>query len=50
MATASFLKVQRPMGCSAYVIGGRGALDELENANVEITSKKPVSVSARLCF
>ncbi len=41
MATASFLKVQRPNGCSAYVIGGKGVLDELENADVEITSNKP---------
>ena len=41
MATASFLKVQRPNGCTAYVIGGKGILDELENANVEITSDKP---------
>jgi NagD protein len=41
MATASFLKVQRPNGCSAYVIGGKGILDELESANVEITSEKP---------
>lgn len=41
MATASFLKLQRPKGCSAYVIGGRGVLDELENAGIEITSKNP---------
>ena len=41
MATASFLKVQRPNGCSAYVIGGKGVLDELQKANVEITSNKP---------
>ena len=41
MATASFLRVQRPNGCSAYVIGGKGLLAELENANIEITSKKP---------
>ena len=41
MATASFLKVQRPNGCSAYVIGGKGVTDELENAAIEITSKKP---------
>ena len=41
MATASFLKVQRPNGCSAYVIGGRGVVKELENAGVRITSKKP---------
>lgn len=41
MATASFLKVQRPNGCSAYVIGGKGVLEELENANIEITSRHP---------
>lgn len=41
MATASFLKVQRPNGCSAYVIGGKGVLDELNKAGVKITSKKP---------
>lgn len=41
MATASFLKVQRPEGCTAYVIGGRGVLDELEKAGVTITQKNP---------
>lgn len=41
MATASFLKVQRPEGCSAFVIGGRGVTDELEKAGVKITSSKP---------
>lgn len=41
MATASFLKVQRPNGCSAYVIGGRGVVDEFKKANIEITSKHP---------
>jgi NagD protein len=41
MATASFLKVQRPNGCSAYVIGGKGIIDEFENAEIEITSKHP---------
>ncbi|MFP4227081.1 MAG: HAD-IIA family hydrolase, partial [Desulfobacterales bacterium] len=41
MATASFLKVQRPAGCSAYVIGGRGVMDELEKAGITITSDKP---------
>ncbi len=41
MATASFLKVQRPGGCSAYVIGGRGVLEELEKAGITITSQKP---------
>ena len=41
MATASFLKVQRPNGCSAYVIGGKGVIDELEKADIQITSKNP---------
>ncbi len=41
MATASFLKVQRPNGCSAYVIGGRGVIDELERAGIKITTHKP---------
>jgi len=41
MATASFLKFQRPNGCSAYVIGGKGIIDELENVGIEITSKNP---------
>ena len=41
MATASFLKFQRPEGCSAYVIGGRGVLEELNKAGVEITSSNP---------
>ena len=41
MATASFLKVQQPGSCSAYVIGGKGLVAELENADIEITSKNP---------
>jgi len=41
MATASFLRVQRLNGCSAYVIGGKGLIVELENANIKITTKKP---------
>lgn len=41
MATASFLKVQKPNGCSAYVIGGKGVINALENVGVEITRKKP---------
>ncbi|MDA3896410.1 MAG: HAD-IIA family hydrolase [Desulfobacteraceae bacterium] len=41
MATASFLKVQRPNGCSAYVIGGKGVTEELEYAGIEITTKNP---------
>jgi len=41
MATASFLKVQRPYGCSAYLIGGKGVREELEKAGIQITSDKP---------
>ena len=41
MATASFLTVQRPSGCSAYVIGGKGVTDELEKAGITITSDNP---------
>ena len=41
MATASFLKVQRPGGCSAYVIGGKGVIAELEKAGVALTSQNP---------
>ena len=41
MATASFLKVQRPTGCSAYVIGGKGVQDELEKAGITITHENP---------
>ncbi|MCP4137782.1 MAG: HAD family hydrolase [bacterium] len=40
MATASFLKYQNPV-CSAYVIGGRGLLSELEKINVRVTDKNP---------
>jgi NagD protein len=40
MAVASFLLYQKP-GCSAFVIGGRGLLDELEKANVTVTAKNP---------
>jgi len=40
MATASFLEYQKPE-CSAYVIGGRGLLEELARSNVKITNKKP---------
>lgn len=41
MATASFLKEQRPNGCSAYVIGGKGVIQEFENADIKITSENP---------
>ncbi|WP_419662325.1 NagD: ribonucleotide monophosphatase [Desulfosarcina variabilis str. Montpellier] len=41
MATASFLKVQKPNGCSAYVIGGNGVLRELQKAKIKITSNNP---------
>jgi NagD protein len=40
MAVASFLIYQKP-GCSAYVIGGKGLLEELEKANIKITREKP---------
>ena len=40
MAVSSFLLYQKP-GCSAYVIGGRGLLEELEKANITVTEKKP---------
>lgn len=40
MATASFLRYQMP-GCSAYVIGGRGLLLELEKAGITMTERKP---------
>ena len=44
MATASFLKVQRPNGCSAYVIGGNGVIAELEKAGIANYIQK-----SRLC-
>jgi NagD protein len=40
MATASFLKYQKP-GCSAYVIGGKGLIDELERTGITVTRTKP---------
>lgn len=40
MAVASFLIYQKPR-CSAYVIGGKGLLYELEKAEITITSKNP---------
>lgn len=40
MATASFLLYQKP-GCSAYVIGGKGLIYELEKAGIAITGVNP---------
>lgn len=40
MAVASFLLYQKP-GCSAYVIGGKGLIDELEKAHITITRENP---------
>ena len=40
MATASFLKYQQPSS-SAYVIGGKGLVMELEKAEVTITNQSP---------
>ena len=40
MAVASFLLYQKP-DCSAYVIGGKGLLEELEKANITITRENP---------
>lgn len=40
MAVVSFLKYQKP-SCCVYVIGGRGLIEELEKAGIEITKKKP---------
>lgn len=40
MATASFLLYQKP-GCSAYVIGGKGLLHELEKAGIQVTGVSP---------
>ncbi len=40
MATASFLEYQKPK-CSAYVIGGKGLIVELERIGVTITNKAP---------
>ncbi|HOW84204.1 MAG TPA: HAD-IIA family hydrolase [Spirochaetota bacterium] len=40
MATASFLKYQQPHS-SAYVIGGRGLLEELRKIDVRLTNEKP---------
>lgn len=40
MAVAAFLLYQKPK-CSAYVIGGKGLLEELEKASITITREKP---------
>jgi NagD protein len=40
MATASFMDYQKP-GCSAYVIGGRGLITELEKWGIKITNSAP---------
>lgn len=40
MATASFLEYQKPR-CSAYVIGGKGLIEELLKVGITITSKSP---------
>ncbi|NWH03602.1 HAD-IIA family hydrolase [Desulfobacter latus] len=41
MATASFLQIQKPVDCSAYVIGGQGIIEELEKNKIRITSENP---------
>lgn len=40
MATATFIEYQKPDG-SAYVIGGRGLIEELERHNIRITRHRP---------
>lgn len=40
MAVSTFLLYQKP-GCSVYVIGGKGLLQELERINCTITNEKP---------
>jgi NagD protein len=40
MATATFLEYQMPQ-CSAYVIGGKGLISELEKHGINITKQKP---------
>jgi 5'-nucleotidase len=40
MAVGSFLKYQNP-GSSAYVISGKGLLEELDKAKIRITKKNP---------
>lgn len=41
MATASFLTTQKPMDCSAYVIGGQGIIEEFEKHKITVTSENP---------
>ena len=42
MATASFLDYQKTVGvCTAYVIGGRGLISELEKHDIVITKDNP---------
>lgn len=41
MATASFLKTQKPVDCSAYVIGGQGIIEEFEKHEITVTSENP---------
>lgn len=40
MAVASFLLYQK-RGCTAYVIGGKGLLEELDSSGITITKNKP---------
>lgn len=40
MATATFLEYQKPR-CSAFVIGGRGLLEELERHGITVTKERP---------
>lgn len=40
MATAAFLKYQKP-NCSAYVIGGKGLINELKKNGIETIKEKP---------
>jgi len=40
MATATFLEYQKPR-CSAFVIGGKGLLEELERHGITVTKERP---------
>jgi NagD protein len=40
MATATFIEYQKPLG-TAYVIGGRGLIEELERHKIQITKDRP---------